>query len=307
MIRPKPLKPGDMVGLIAPSGPVIQDRIPAAIASVEAMGFKVKLGESCYAAHGYLAGSDVLRARDMNDMFADESVRGIFAMRGGYGAQRILPMLDYEIIRRNPKPFAGYSDITAFHVAINQRCCFATYHSPMAATQFYEGVDDYTMDSFYRAMTDDSLVGVAIQNPIGQEMLALVPGRAEGILTGGNLSLMATSLGTPFEMDTKDKIIFIEDVEEEPYVIDRWLTQMRNAGKFRDCAGIVLGVFSRCYASEPTRSLTLYQIFTEVLVPEDKPMVMGLACGHCMPTMTLCMGAMVHMDATRKEIVYSGH
>ncbi|MFU0832507.1 MAG: Muramoyltetrapeptide carboxypeptidase [Oscillospiraceae bacterium] len=305
MFVPKPPKPGAKVALVAPSGPVSAEKLPLAVASVEKMGFQPVIFESCRAVHGYFAGNDRLRADDINRAFADPSIEGVLCIRGGYGAQRLMNLIDFGLIAANPKFFCGYSDITALHIIINQRCGFVTFHTPMASTEFYQEVDEFTANS-YRNVLDGRFYG-ELKKPEGMPLKALIRGRARGILTGGNLSLVASSIGTPYEIDTKGKILFLEDVDEEPYRIDRMLTQLKNAGKFRDCAGVLLGYWTNCTAENPTRSLTLSQVFEELLVPEGKPILTNLACGHSLPSLSLPLGAEVEMDAFTEHItVFAG-
>ena len=230
MIRPKPLKKGDKIGLIGTSSPVMQDRIEASIKAMEDLGLEVVLGESCRGCHGFLSGRDDLRANDINKMFEDKSIKGIFVIRGGYGASRLLDMLDYHMIKKNPKIFAGYSDVTALHNVFNEKCKLITFHTPMASTEFYKGVDDYTMNYFKKNIFRDKPLGI-LKNPEGQEIKTLVSGKAKGKLVGGNLSLIASSMGTPYELDTKGKILFLEEVEESPYRIDRMLLTIKTMWK----------------------------------------------------------------------------
>ncbi|MDR1663617.1 MAG: LD-carboxypeptidase, partial [Clostridiales bacterium] len=262
MICPDPLQPGDRVAILAPSGPCDGSFLVPAVKSLEKLGLRVHVTESCRSRHGYLAGSDALRAADVNGAFADRDIRGIFALRGGYGSQRILPLLDFGMIRRHPKVFAGYSDVTALHTAFSQLCGFVTFHAPMPATELRDGIaDDFTL----RSLTDTlfrPLVPIPFPMPKGHQMETLAPGRAEGCLTGGNLSLLASSLGTPYEWDAADRIIFMEEVNEEPYRIDRLLLQLKLAGKFRRAKGIILGGF------HPEDVDSLRMAIDELLVPE---------------------------------------
>ena len=302
MIRPKHLKKGDKIGLIGASSPTPQDRIEYSIKAMEDLGLEVVLGESCRGYHGFLSGSDELRAKDINDMFEDKSIKGILAIRGGYGASRLLDMLDYDMIKKNPKVFAGYSDVTALHSVFNERCKLITFHTPMASTEFYKGTDDYTMNYFKKNIFSDEPLGI-LKNPEGQEIKTLVPGKAKGKLVGGNLSLVVSSMGTPYELDTKGKILFLEDIGEYPYKIDRMLLQLKQCGKFKDAAGIILGAWTDCTANEGENSLTLMEVFEELILPENKPTIYNLACGHCMPTMSLPLGATVKIDTKNNEII----
>jgi muramoyltetrapeptide carboxypeptidase len=302
MIRPEPLKKGDKIGLIAASGPTKQERIESSIKAMEDLGFEVVLGKSCRCCHGFLAGSDELRANDINSMFKDKSIKGIFPIRGGYGASRILDILDYNMIKKNPKVFAGYSDVTALHNVLNEKCKLITFHTPMPSTELYKGVDEYTMNYLKKNIFSDKPLGI-LKNPEDQEIKTLVSGKAIGKLVGGNLSLVVSSMGTPYEIDTKGKILFLEDVDENPYRIDRMLLQLKQCGKFKDAAGIILGAWTDCEAKEGENSLNLMEIFEELIKTENKPTIYNLACGHCMPTMSIPLGSKVKINGDRSEIV----
>ncbi len=297
MIVPNPLYPGARVALVAPSSAVAADRLGPAQDAVKALGLEPVPYPSCYATsrHGYFAADDVQRASDLQAAFADDSIGGVLCLWGGYGAHRLLPLLDLDAIARRPKRFAGYSDITALHTAFNQICGFVTFHAPMPASDYYQPVDEFTMSRLRRCLFG-SLAG-PVENPAGRPLTALSPGSAMGRLCGGNLSLLAASLGTPWEIDTKGKLLFLEDVGEKVYRIDGMLTQLRNAGKFRDCAGVILGDWTDCPPEHPERSLTLEEVFRELIVPAGKPVLSGLACGHSLPNLSLPLGAMAAMDA----------
>lgn len=303
MIRPKPLKKGDAIGLIGTSSPTLKERIKPAIKAMENLGFKVVLGESCKACYGFLSGNDEIRARDINIMFKDKSIKGIFAIRGGYGCARLLDLLDYESIKKNPKVFGGYSDVTALHNVLNQRCELITFHTPMAATEFYNGVDKYTMEYFKKNIFSDEPLG-HLKNPKGfEDMKVLIGGEAKGQLVGGNLSIVASSMGTSYELNTNGKILFLEDVDEPPYKIDRMLLQLKQCGKFKDASGIILGKWANCVAHKGCNTLTLFQIFSEIIATENKPTIYDVRCGHCMPTMSLPFGQEISIDGDKNEII----
>ncbi len=303
LLVPNTLKKSDKVGVINPSGCVRNKQVlNDGIAYLEKLGFVVEVGESCNSQYGYLSGIDEVRANDVNKMFKDETIKGIFCGRGGYGVHRILEKIDFDMIKNNPKYFSGYSDVTGLHVAINQKCGFVTYHSPMVTTELYKTQDSDTMFDFEQ-MVFEGVTPRAIQNiPRDKKLVVLHGGIAEGLLVGGNLSLVADLVATPYEIDTKGKILFLEDVEEAPYAIDRKLMQLKLAGKFDDCAGVILGGFTDCNADEGKPTLTLEQIFQDVLGDFKKPIVYGLECGHCMPTTSLPMGANVKLDANEGKI-----
>lgn len=300
MIYGKKLKFGDTLGFIAPSGAVrTEGAIERAIKETERMGFKVKLGESAGQKYGYLSGTDEVRARDINAMFADDEVDAIVCLRGGYGAMRILDQLDYEMIARHPKIFMGFSDITALHIALLNKCDLATFHGPMAAANWAGSpLDAISRESMYRALMNAEPVG-ELCNPEGYPKQTVNPGQAEGQLVGGNLMLIASSLGTPWEIDTRGRIIFIEEVGERTYCVDRMLTQLRLAGKFNDCAGVVFGDFADCPIEYPEFGLTLEEIIRDVVAPSGKPIFTGLRCGHCTPKLTLPFGVKCRMDADK--------
>ena len=293
----KKLKFGDTIGLIAPSGAVrTEGAVARAVEETKRMGFKVKLGESAQQKYGYLSGTDEVRARDINNMFADDEVDAIICIRGGYGAMRILDKLDYEMIAKHPKIFAGFSDITALHIALLNRCDLATFHAPMAVGWADGPMDDFSRESMYKALMHAEPMGELV-NPPEYEKKTVNPGIAEGTLVGGNLMLITSSLGTPWEIDTKGRILFIEEVSERTYCVDRMLTQLRLAGKFDDCAGVVFGDFADCNIEYPEFGLTLEEIIRDVVAPCGKPIFTGLRCGHCSPKLTLPLGIKCRMDA----------
>ena len=300
MMKPKPLFPGARVALVAPSSAVPEEKLQPGLDLVKSLGMEPVTYPSCFYVNrdGYFAASDAQRAADITDAFADDTIDGVWCIRGGYGAHRLVPLLDLDIIRNNPKWFGGYSDITALHTAFNQLCDLETYHCTMPSTEPHP--NEYTMGWLKKALFG-GLSG-ALSNPEDQPLCTLVPGSAEGILCGGNLSLLADSIGTPWEIDCKGKILFLEDIGEKTYRIDGMLTQLRNAGKFDDCAGILLGAWTDCPPEHPERSLTLTEIFRQLIVPAGKPAVMELACGHCPTTMALPLGRQCRLNADCCEI-----
>ena len=307
---PKALEKGNTIGLVATSSATSPELLTKAIEAVEQLGFKVIVGDSCRERHGYLAGSDLLRAKDLNEMFASPKIDGIFCIRGGYGATKILSLLDYEMIKGNPKVFAGYSDVTALHIAFQQKCDFVTYHTPMPSTEFIKPeMDEYSWRSFLETVMNTEKTSYLLENPVDQRMETLVSGTATGMLVGGNLTLVTASLGTPYEIETKGKILFLEDIDEYERSIDRMLTQLLLAGKLHDAAGILMGAWTNCRPQNPNRteqSLSLETIFNEILVPLNIPIIKDVACGHCLPTMSLPLGRIVTMDADLKVIQVVG-
>lgn len=299
MLKPSPLFPGARVALVCASGTVPEKRLAPTLAAVRALGLEPVPYPTCYFAnrHGYLAATDAQRANDLNSAFSDHSIHGVLAIRGGYGAHRILPLLDWDIIHTHPKLFSGYSDVTALHTALNQVCGLITYHTIMPSTEYYKDVGEYSMVWLKKALFG-SLYG-PLENPPGQPLITLLPGVTSGALCGGNLSLLAASLGTPWEIDTRKKILFLEDIGEKTYRVDAMLTQLRNAGKFEDCAGVVLGAWTNCFPENPEVTLELSEIFSQLILSSGKPTLAGLACGHCIPSLSLPLGAEIRLDGNQ--------
>lgn len=294
-IQPLPLKKGDSAALLAPASPAPDSALEAAVRSLELLGLKPVIMPSCTMSEGYLAGSDARRASDLNRAFSDPSIRGIFCLRGGYGASRILPLLDLEGIRSNPKVFVGYSDITALHSVFNRLCGFVTFHGPMAGED-YTLLDAYSLEILKKMIFSPELAG-ELKNPPGSPLQVLYPGRAEGILTGGNLTVLQSTLGSSYEIDTKGKILFLEDTGECPYRLDRALTSLALAGKFRDCAGILLGTFTGCGSDLPR----LKDLFQERIAPWKKPALFNFHAGHIPSQCTLPLGMRASLRAGDRE------
>ncbi|WP_353096169.1 LD-carboxypeptidase [Tissierella praeacuta] len=302
MIKPKALKLGDTIGIIAPSSPTTEEKVKKAHDKLIDMGFKVKMGKSPYKRYGYLSGNDNIRAEDINEMFNDKEVNGIICIRGGYGTPRIIDLLDYEIIRNNPKVFVGYSDITALHISFTQIANLVTYHGPMVVSDMIDNFSDFSKDNLFRAIMNTEPMG-KISNPEGEEIITINGGIAEGRIIGGNLSLIVDTIGTPYEIDVKGKILFIEEVGEEPYNIDRMLNQLRLSGKLQEANGIILGDFNGCESENPNENLTLEQVINDQIKPIGKPTIYNLQAGHCDPMVTLPFGVNTRLDADKKELI----
>ena len=302
MIKPKALRPGDTLGFVAPASPTkTLEGVEKSVAAARALGYDVVVGESCYSTHGYFSGDDQMRARDLNRMFADDAIDAIVCIRGGYGAPRILDRLDYGLARKHPKLLAGYSDITALHIAYGQMAGLVTMHAPMPSTEWIaDDYDAFTDAGLWRALTSAEPLG-AIENPPGFPVEALNGGVARGRLVGGNLCLVAALNGTPWEIDARGAILVLEDIGEYIHRLDRMLTTLRLSGKFDQCAGIVLGGFTDCPPECPDRSLTLRQVIEEVVLPAGKPVLSGYMIGHCSPKVTIPLGVMATIDADKKR------
>ena len=302
IIRPKRLEQGDTVAVIAPASSTFENEdIKMAMEVVASLGFKVKPGSHLFDRKGYLAGEDQDRANDLNRMFADPEVKGIFTLRGGYGTPRLLPYVDFDLIAKNPKPLVGYSDITALLNAIHLKTGLITFHGPIANQNYTE----YTLERFYKILRDPLAPMVLGDLPpfIGRpgfidrenRLVRVAKGKARGRLTGGNLSLLVKMMGTPYQPDFAGKILVLEDVGEKPYRIDGMLTHLWLTGKLNELAGIVLGKFTDCDPDGPG-SLSLETIFHERLTPLGIPVLRGLMIGHVANQCTFPIGAEAELD-----------
>lgn len=295
---PPALRPGDTVALVAPASPASPERWRGAKQALERLGYRVRLGERRSAApSGYAAGPPKARAEELNRLFADPEIRAIWCVRGGYTAARLLPLLDYPRIAGTPKVFVGYSDITCLHGALNQRCGFVTYHGPMAATDLAEQPNPETVASLRAALAGES----CFCDPGGKPLSCLRPGEARGILTGGNLTLIASQLGTPWALEPEGKVLFLEEVGEPVPALERLLTQLADAGIFERAAGVLLGSFSGC----KNRFWPEYgpmELFRDFFRDCSKPVLAGLSCGHCCPNGTLPLGRMCQVDGGMGQI-----
>lgn len=301
MIKPKALKLGDMVGIISPSSPTSHENVKAAKDKLVEMGFKVKVGKSPNERYGYLSGTDSIRANDINEMFKDEEIKAIICIRGGYGTPRILDLLDYDAINANPKIFVGYSDITALHIAFTQKSNLVTYHGPMASSDMIKDFSKFSKDNLFKAIMNPEPLG-KLSNPVGEEIVTINGGVAEGTIIGGNLSLIVATIGTPYEIDVKGKLLFIEEIGEEPYKVDRMLNQLRLSGKLEDASGIILGDFNNCESGKHEENLTLSQVIDNHIKTLKKPSIFNLQAGHCGPMLTLPFGVMARLDADKGEL-----
>ncbi|MFH1152498.1 MAG: LD-carboxypeptidase [Pseudomonadota bacterium] len=280
---PKPLNPGDTLGVCAPSGAVPLDRFDQGVTVLLDMGFHVVVSGGVYEKKRYLAGDDLRRARDLNDLFADPGIDGIVCARGGFGALRMLAGVDYSQIMRNPKRLAGFSDSTALLTAIQIRTGLAVIHGPVVTSLADAGSE--TLASLFRALTSD-LDGV-----IAKADKIIVRGAARGILTGGNLATLSHLTGTPFQPDCTGAVVFLEDVSEPPYKIDRMLTHMKLAGVFDGIAGIVTGSFENCGSLDE-----IHEIVSEIFMDMEVPVMAGVASGHGPVNLSLPFGIDVAMD-----------
>lgn len=303
----KVLRPGDTIGVIAPSSPVPEAELQAGLDRLHAWGFRTVVGESILAAHGNYAGTDAQRAADFNRVWANPAVDGILCARGGEGTMRILERIDWEMVAENPKFFCGFSDITALHIALHQRTGLVTFHGPMVAAFGKAEAHAYNEAGLLAAMRSPGALGeVPWPSATGEHAprpVVVRGGVAEGRLMGGNLCLIAGLMGTPWEMDFTGRILLFEDVDEAPYRIDRMLTQFLLAGTLQKAAGILFGDSPSCmYHPKGAPSLTMLEVFQELLEPLGIPVLYGFPCGHTPYRATLPLGAKVRLDATAGKV-----
>lgn len=299
-IKPKRLSAGDTVGLVLPASAAFEaDEIQFAKEQMEAIGFKVVIGPHAFDKWGYFAGRDRDRAADINLMFADDQINGVVCYTGGWGSPRVLPYLDYDLIARKPKVLIGYSDITALLNAVHKRTGLITFHGPVGGSTF----EPWTLENFRRVVMTAEPAGL-LPTPSKRpnelidrtnRILKLTKGSASGPLIGGNLTMIATLMGTPFQPDTTNAIVFLEDVHEEPYRIDRMLTTLALGGMFDHAAGIVFGRCSDCGVKGP--SLSLEEILRDRFGPLPIPAISGLSFGHIEQKLVLPIGARATLDA----------
>ncbi len=308
-MKARPLLEGATIGIIAPGGPPANPAvINESIHFLETLGFHVKLGLHATDRHGFLAGKDQSRVRDLLAMFKDPSVDAIMALRGGYGSIRLLPLLDFDIIKAHPKIFIGFSDITALHAAIYKRTKLITFHGPMAVSLMApqsEFALRATLEALMGVEESFSLCENYSEQPRTVEIIR--HGVVRGVLIGGNLSLLVSLIGTPYEPSFRGKILFLEDVGEAPYRIDRMLTQLLLSGALDGVKGIALGLFEGCEDRFSTETAEYRQSVSDVvsdrLAPLKVPLVLGLPFGHVEANGTLPYGGTAVLDANEGDLI----
>ncbi|TFV97296.1 LD-carboxypeptidase [Algoriphagus kandeliae] len=310
---PNPLQKGDLVGLISPSA-ATADRMQFTFAkeAMEALGFRVKLGNNLQNRRGHLAGTDEERAADLNGMFADPEVKAIICIRGGSGAARILPLIDYALIRKNPKPLLGYSDITALHQAIFSQTGLITFHGPNGTGSW----NSFNVKQFERLFFDQEQVQFENEQAKGDDLViksnriqTLYPGIVSGRILGGNLTVLTALSGSPYYTDFQNAILFIEDIGEDPYRIDRMMSTLRLNGTLDKIKGFIFGQCNDCEPGGGYGSLTVDQVLDDYILPLKVPAYSGAMIGHISKQFIVPHGALVEMNAelgtfTLKESIF---
>ncbi len=302
MIYPKKLEKGTVIGLVATSSQIQPERVTQCREVLESLGYRVKAADNLAVSKGgYMAGEEEVRGMWVNRMFADDEVDAVFCIRGGDGANRIIDYIDLEIVKNHKKIFMGYSDVTSLHLLFNQKCDLVTFHGPMVSSNMIDHFDEESKAACFEALTAEE--EYIYKAPEGFDIGIARNGTATGSLTGGNLTVMCASLGTPYEMDTKGKILFIEEIGEHIGNLDRHIYQLRNSGKLRDAAGILLGQFTRCNTDE--EDYTIVNVILEATKDLGIPVMYNIQSGHDFPMINLPMGAQCTMDTAEKSIRFS--
>jgi muramoyltetrapeptide carboxypeptidase len=307
IVRPKRLRPGDTVGLVDPASatwePVDVDIVEE---SLRALGLKAKRGPNLLNRRGYFAGTDEQRAADLNAMFANPEVRAIQCVRGGWGSARLLPLLDWARLARSPKILLGYSDVTALLLSLHAKTGLVTFHGPVGISPW----NKFNTEWFRRVLLDGEAVTFANLKEIGEDALTqtenriqtITPGTARGRLLGGNLTVLTTIIGSGYLPEWDGCVLFIEDVQEAPYRIDRMLTQLRLAGILQKARAVIFGNCTKCDPSEGFGSLTITDVLHDHLAPLGVPAWRGAMIGHIERQFTLPIGTDVEVDATAGTI-----
>lgn len=294
IIKPPALKAGDTIAVTAPAGAIFNpNAVEKFTAILKGLGFNVVLGQTLHEKYGYLAGPDELRAKELNAFFNDKSINGIIAMRGGWGCARMLPYVDFEAMRNNPKVLMGFSDITALLLAAYTKAGLITFHGPVG----YSSWNDFSVDYVKRTLMQKETV-VMLQPAFCKDKLCtLTTGKTKGALAGGNLAVITNLIGSGYLPDWEGKILFLEETEEEVYRIDRLLTQLKLSGVLNKISGFIFGECVKCDPEEPEKSLTLQQVFDDHIKPLGIPAFYGSMIGHIENKFTLPIGIEAEMDA----------
>ncbi|THC43556.1 LD-carboxypeptidase [Massilia sp. Mn16-1_5] len=307
LIKPPRLQPGDTVGLIAPGGYATEKSIAKARHNIEALGLKVREGASLREVNGNYGGTVPQRLADLHAMFGDPEIKMIWPIRGGSGCISLLAHLDFKLIRANPKILLGYSDITALHLAILKHAGLVTFHGPVASST----MTDYSREHMLAVLSDPQptyTIPMALENSrraLEQPHFAMRTvhgGVATGPLIGGNLSLVAALAGTPYAADFRDSILFLEEVNEAPYRLDRWMTQLELSVGFSKAAGVMIGICEDCGPEHEDISLTLDETLDIHLQPLSIPAVTGYSIGHIRDQFTIPMGIRATLDTQRQTV-----
>ncbi|NDW19684.1 LD-carboxypeptidase [Dysgonomonas sp. 216] len=309
-VKPERLRSGDKIGLVASASFITEKDLQTSVEKIRQLGFIPVYSDKIHGKYGYFSGTDEQRAADFNDMVKNPDIKGIIFAGGGYGCTRILDLVDYNMIKKNPKVIMGFSDNTALINAINKKTGLVTFHGPIARTihkgynqEHFENIIVSPIDKYVIESSAEDLLKSANNKTL--DRYTITAGKAQGELVGGNLTLICSMIGTPYQIDMKGKIVMIEDINEEPYRIDRMLTQLIASGELTKAAGIVFGICRGCDKSDKTKTLnsfTLRQVIEDRIKPLNIPAVYGLSFGHNINNFTFPIGLKARFDANNMTI-----
>ncbi len=303
IIKPKALKRGDIIGIAAPaSPPASEEHLARGIRYLESLGYRIELGRHVLRKTGYLAGTDRERVSDLHELFSNKNVKAIFTVRGGYGCTRILPLLNYRLIRRNPKILVGYSDITALQLALLSKTGLISFSGPMVAVEMAGKFNGNAEEQFWRCLTSTTKPRPLQTHRTKKRIIH--KGISEGILLGGNLSLVASLVGTEYFPKIKQSMLMIEEIEERPYRVNRMLNQLKLSGVFKRASGVALGEFTGCEPETGKPSLTLQQVFEDSFQEYSFPVAGHFHYGHVNDLQTIPFGVRVRLDANRGQLSF---
>ena len=301
IIKPERLNVGDTIGIISPASPIFKEKLKKGIYYLENLGFNVKLGRHVYGERGYLAGTDEERASDLHELFYDNSVKAVFCSRGGYGSIRILKYIDFELIKKNPKIFVGFSDLTALEISIFAKNGLVTFYGPTIAEDFDNEIDYSGFDLLLKIISSETnsyKVDISDYNVVKG-------GKSTGFLIGGCLSVFSSLLGTEYLPDLKDAVIFLEDTDEEPYRIDRYLSQLRLCGIFNKARGLIFGKFTRCESKEKDyKGPYVDEIINDTASNLDIPVIKNLSFGHIKGKITIPVGIKASVNTDKMYLSF---
>ena len=304
VIKPRRLRKNDTIGIVAPAWSFDKGDFLNGVNMIKELGYKVKYDVSIFKKYWSMAGVDKWRAQQITSMFDDNEVKAIFCANAGYGSIRTLPYLDKRVIRHNPKIFVGYSDVTILLAYLRRIARMVVFHGPVVAGEIHEGMNQSSLDYLFKAITGTSSSGV-IKNP---SMRCIFPGRVSGILVGGNLSMLISSIGTPYEVDTGNKILFLEEINESLEAIDNHLMQLRLSGKLKHIKGLILGQLINCKDTSGN-NFTITDVIDDVFAGRNIPVIHGFPSGHHGRdglNITLPFGITVTLDAEQPQLIIHG-
>ncbi|MFC1767263.1 LD-carboxypeptidase [Candidatus Margulisiibacteriota bacterium] len=300
--RPKRLERGDTIGIVAPAWSFDPKSFKKGVAMLGRLGFKVKYDRSIFGKHWSMAGHDEERAKQINRMFADKKVKAIFCAKAGYGSTRTIPYLDKAVIRKNPKIFVGYSDITILLTYLQRIANMIVFHGPVVSKEMHKDMSPITFNYLINSLTRNVPLG-EVQFP---SLRVVCKGKARGILVGGNLSLLMSAIGTPYDIDMDGKVLFIEDVGEDLETIDNHLQHLKQAGKLKKVRGIVFGRMVDCYDMSG-KKYRIKDIIGDILGDTDMPIIAGFPSGHARgrgANVTIPLGVNVEINAYKPSLKF---